>query len=109
IPSFIDMPFPLVSLITTFAPALWATAAVLSSDLSSTTITSETMGSARQKLITCSIVFSSFNAGITTLNMLSFLGTQMILCIQTAQAGKCNESFSIRADITFKDQHYWAV
>src|SRR4249920_3806312 len=65
-PSLIEIPLPLTSLKITFAPLLDASRAVLSVDLSSTTITSATNGSARQNFTTLPIVFSSFNAGIIT-------------------------------------------
>jgi hypothetical protein len=53
----------------TLAPDSLAMETVLSSDLSSITIISETCGSSRQNCITCLIVFSSFNAGMITVSM----------------------------------------
>src|SRR5688572_2948036 len=69
IPSFIEIPFPLILLLITLAPACVATPTVLSSEQSSTTITSEVHRSYMQYLTILPIVFSSFKAGIMTVSI----------------------------------------
>jgi hypothetical protein len=68
-----EIPLPRDALMITVAPASLATAIVLSSDLSSTTIISETAGSDKQYLTTWPSVFYSFKAGIITVSRVSFV------------------------------------